>query len=106
MEERRREPRSPVEIAVEVWGRDESGAPFTETVKVRSASVAGGLLEGMWHAVRCGDILAITNKHRQARFRVVWARDFGAPVGQRIAVHKVDGQECPWAEELHLLAQP
>jgi|SRR4030095_15704096 hypothetical protein len=101
MFERRREPRVPSNIIVEVWGRDESGEPFAQSVKARNISVAGALLEGVDHDVRSGDVIGISHEGRQARFRVVWAMDFGIPPRKRVAVHKVEGQECPWPQELH-----
>jgi hypothetical protein len=101
MHERRREQRILSDLIVEVWGRDDSGEPFAQSVRARSISAAGALLENLEHDIRSGDIIGIRHGGREARFRVVWAMDFGVPPRKRVAVHKVEGQECPWPEELH-----
>jgi hypothetical protein len=31
---------------------------------------------------------------------VVWAMDFGVPPRKRVAVHKIEGQECHWQHEI------
>lgn len=100
MEERRREPRITVDLVVDVWGRDQSGEPFVQPAHARNISLSGALLEGLTHDVRSGDIIGIQRGPHKAAFRVVWAMDSRTAKGMRVAVHKLEGQECPWRAEL------
>jgi PilZ domain len=98
---RRREPRIPAEFAVEIWGRNEIGSPFAQTVCVRNISRGGALLIGIDHTLRCGDVIEIHFADKVARFRVVWTLDSGCRQRKtQAAVHLLDGYECPWSEEL------
>ncbi|HEX3322308.1 MAG TPA: hypothetical protein VHR84_16505 [Terriglobales bacterium] len=105
MPERRGHTRASIEVTVELWGRNDSGAAFTQSVKARNISVAGALLVGVQHKLRCGDVISIVKDRFHARFRVVWTRDSGTGSGSLVAIHKVNGQQCPWIEELQLTAQ-
>ena len=100
MLERRREPRIPSDLVVEIWGRDGCGEPFAQSVRARNISVAGALFDGVAYEVRSGDVIGVSYAGHKARFRVVWCMDFGVPPRKRVAVQKVEGQECPWQQEL------
>jgi len=100
MHDRRREPRFLSDLIVEVWGHDNSGEPFAQSVRARNSSIAGALLDGLDHDVQSGDVIGVRHQGHQARFRVVWAMDFGVPPRKRVAVHKIEGQECPWQHEI------
>ena len=105
MPERRGHARASLEVTVELWGRNETGAAFTQSVKARNISIAGALLEGVQHKLRCGDVISIVKDRFHARFRVVWTRESGTASGKLVAIHKVNGQQCPWIEELQLTDQ-
>lgn len=105
MQERRSQERASIEVIVELWGRNETGASFTQLVKARNISIAGALLEGVQHKLRCGDVISIVKDRIHARFRVVWTRESGTGSGSLVAIHKVNGQQCPWIEELQVTTQ-
>jgi hypothetical protein len=114
--ERRREFRVQADIPVLVWGTDSHARPFSQDAVAINLSVNGALLSGMDYEPRCGDLIGIAYEHRKARFRVIWARDCGAPHKVRIAVQKLAAEICPWksflsqlleaATSLHLPALP
>lgn len=94
MTERRREPRSRLELPVRIWGIDATGASFREDVHARDFSSTGALLTGLQCQLRSGDPLTVQWGPQYARFRVIWVRD------RRAAVQKINGQSCPWGEVL------
>jgi hypothetical protein len=96
MIERRREPRAQADIPVLVWGTDSHARPFSQDAVAINLSVNGALLSGMDYEPRCGDLIGIAYEHRKARFRVIWARNCGAPHKVRIAVQKLAADVCPW----------
>jgi hypothetical protein len=96
MIERRREPRVQADISVQVWGTDTHAKPFSQDAVAINLSENGALLSGMDHEPRCGDLIGIAYEHRKARFRVIWARDCGAPHKIKIAVQRLAADVCPW----------
>ena len=97
MSERRQEPRSQVDLAVQISGRDVKGIPFTQNVRASSISGSGALLSGLSRGVRCGDLLWIEYQQRKARFRIVWTRDSQSDLKTQAAVQKLPIEECPWS---------
>jgi len=101
--ERRREPRTPVDVALLVWGVDTQGERFLQEVRARDVSQRGALLSGFDTNVQSGDVIGILYAGRRARFRVIWVRYDGTGDKMQVAVHRVEGDACPWQE---LLARP
>ena len=104
MTERRREPRSRLELPVRIWGIDAAGATFRQEVRARHFSSSGALLETIECELRSGDPITIQYRDQYARFRVVWVRD------RRAAVQKRNVQSCPWADvlqsaEIHVIPE-
>jgi len=102
--DRRREPRVESDLEVLIWGIDAEGLPFTQTALARNISVQGALLSEVKQALRCGDPIVVQYGKERARFRVVWTRDSGNGEKIRAAVQKLEGEECPWRDELRLRA--
>ena len=100
MIDRRREPRCTCTLRVVIWGLDASGLPFTQTALVRNISHSGGLISQVAHPLRCGDLVGLQHGRKRARFRIVWTRDSRNGDKIRVAVQKVEGDDCPWIEEL------
>ncbi len=100
MIERRREPRVRADIAVQVWGTDAGGEPFSQTAAATNVSQTGALLVRMVCAPRCGDLIGIAYEGRRARFRVIWSLESGGGQGIRVAVQKLAADQCPWMDIL------
>jgi len=106
MTERRREVRIPADLPVSIWGLDAEGIRFTQAAMARNISGNGALLSGLESPMRPGDLIGLQYGSQRARFRVVWARDSGGEEKIRVAVQKLAGEACPWAEELRIAGRP
>ena len=101
MMERRREPRIEVDLALQVWGIDTQRDRFLQPARARDISRSGALLWELDREVRSGDLIGVLYAGRKARFRVVWVR-YSTSRKVQAAIHRVEGDECPWE---HLLAE-
>lgn len=102
MTERRKELRAPADdLPVRIWGTDTHGIPFLQTVFARNLSMRGALLTGIEQELRPGDLVGVQHGARQARFRIVWIGYYsGKSELIEAAVHRLQGDECPWPEAL------
>ena len=103
MPDRRREPRLGASLTVLVWGIDIEGERFSQSAVARNVSQNGALLTGITWALRPGDLIAVQYREKRARYRVVWSRDSRSEEKTLAAVQKLEGEVCPWIEELQAL---
>lgn len=73
----RTEERTPLRLTALVWGSDDAGHMFMETVQTLDISPMGARLKMLQHPVRVGGILGIQNGDKQGRFEVVWVGEPG-----------------------------
>lgn len=104
--DRRREPRTPTDITLLVWGIDTHGERFLQEARARDISLSGALLSGMETDIRSGDVIGVLCGKRKARFRVVWVRYDDAGDKMMVAVQRLAADECPWPELLHESSEP
>jgi len=104
MYDRRQDARIQVELPVHIWGVDAKGSRYSQKATARTISFGGALVSGIEMGLRPGDLIGIQHGEKQARFRVVWARDSGGPEKNQAAVQRLDGSECPWKETLDKLS--
>ena len=104
MFDRRREPRLGASLTVLVWGIDIEGQRFSQTAVAHNISQSGALLTGISWALRPEDLIAVQYREKRARYRVVWSRSSGADEKTLAAVQKLEGELCPWVEELAALS--
>ncbi len=100
MHDRRIEPRTPLQLPIRIWGLDAKGSPYTQSAVASSISFNGALVSGIQIRLRPGDLIGIQHQDKQARYRVVWARDSGGEQKNQAAVQRIEGCECPWSELL------
>jgi hypothetical protein len=100
MRERRQQTRVPLELSVRIWGLDAKGSRYAQQAIAKNISLGGALISGIALGLRPGDLIGVQHGEKEARFRVVWARDSGGPNKHQAAVQKLDGSECPWKEIL------
>ena len=88
--DRRREPRTEIDLPLVIWGVDTEGERFVQEAHARDISLSGALLSGVDADLRSGDVIGILYGKNKARYRVVWVRYDGwrgedagccAPVG-------------------------
>lgn len=101
MLDRRREPRLGLNLTVLVWGIDSEGRRFSQSAGARNISQNGALLTGITWTLRAGDLIAVQHREKRARYRVVWSRGSNTEEKTLAAVQKLEGDVCPWIEELH-----
>lgn len=104
--DRRREPRWIANIEVMVWGVDTKGERFLQEARARDISVSGALLTGIDADLSSGDTIGILYGKKKARYRVVWTRYDEAGEKMQVALHRVQGDECPWLDLLHEESNP
>lgn len=99
--DRRREPRWAANLEVLVWGIDTQGERFMRDARARDISLSGALLVGLDADLRSGDVIGILYGKKKARYRVVWIRYDNVGEKMQAAVHRMEGDECPWVELLN-----
>jgi hypothetical protein len=100
MIERRYEPRVEVDIGLEVWSIHTKEDKFLQQARARDVSLNGALLSGLDTDLRFGDLIGVLYAGRKARFRVIWVRHSGSDHKIQAAIHRVEGDACPWQELL------
>ncbi|HEY1271873.1 MAG TPA: PilZ domain-containing protein [Terriglobales bacterium] len=106
MTQQRPEPRIDTDLPVRVWGMDANGKPFFQNVRARNISNQGALVSGIEHPLQPGDVIGVQHEQKKARFRVVWIVDAGGIEKNQAGLQMLDGQECPWKEELERQSAP
>jgi hypothetical protein len=96
MIERRHEPRAEVDLVLAVWGIDSKGDRFLQHARARDVSLSGALLSELDAELRSGDLVGVLYASKKARFRVVWVRYSGTSRKIQAAIHRLEGDECPW----------
>jgi hypothetical protein len=100
MIERRREPRTDTGFSLHVWGIDKKGIRFSQEVQASNTSVSGALISQLHQELKPGDLIGVALDDKKARFRVVWVRNSGTRNKVQAAIHRVNGDQCPWLDLL------
>ena len=98
--DRRHEPRTPIDLPLQVWGVDTRGERFLQSARARDISWSGALLSGLDADLRSGDVIGILYAGRKARFRVVWVRYDESGDKMLVAIHRFAEDRCPWQDLL------
>jgi hypothetical protein len=98
--DRRREPRTDIDLGLTVWGVDTRGDHFLQEARAREVSLSGALIVGLDAELRSGDVIGILYAGNKARYRVVWVRHSGTGDKVQAAVHRLAPDECPWKDLL------
>ena len=94
------EPDVDVDLFVRVWGMGADGHPFFQNAYARNISNHGATLSGIEHPLTPGDIIGVKLADKKARFKVVWVIGAGHLERTKTGVQILEGQQCPWVEEL------
>ena len=98
--DRRREPRTDIDLGLTVWGVDTRGDRVLQEAHARDVSPSGALILGLDCELRSGDVIGILYRGKKARFRVVWVHFSGTSDNIQAAVHRFAPDDCPWKELL------
>jgi hypothetical protein len=104
--EKRRETRVATNLLIRVWGMSADGRPFSQNANLHNISGQGAMLSGVEHQLTQGDVIGVQLGDKKARFRVVRVIDAGYVHKTQARVQLLDGQKCPWAEELNKAETP
>ena len=96
----RPEPRVATNLLIRVWGMGADGKPFLQKAEARNISNQGARLSGIEHQLTPGDVIGVQLGDKKARYRVIWIIDAGHLLKIQAGVQLVDGQQCPWLDQL------
>ncbi len=96
----RPEPRVATNLLIRVWGMGADGKPFLQKAEARNISNQGARLSGIEHQLTPGDVIGVQLGDKKARYRVIWIIDAGHLLKIQVGVQLVDGQQCPWLDQL------
>src|SRR5271169_2986444 len=99
-QDRRRQPRTDIDLGLTVWGVDTRGDRFLQEAHAREISLSGALLTRLDAELRSGDVIGILYAGKKARYRVVWVSQSGTSDKVQAAVHRFAADECPWKKLL------
>jgi hypothetical protein len=77
-----------------------NGRPFFQNAHARNISHHGALLSGVEQELATGDVVGVQYNDKKARFRVIWVIDAGHLQKVQVGLQLLDGQLCPWKEEV------
>jgi hypothetical protein len=87
------------DLVVRIWGMA-AGKAFFQNVYGRDLRENSALLSGVEHPIQPEDVIGVQCGTRKARFRVLQAHDAGLPQRIQARVELLEGQECPWKDQL------
>ncbi len=99
------EPRLKVELPIRVFGMGTDGRPFLNHAQARNISQHGAKLSGLETQLKPGDVIAVQVGEKKARCKVIWVVDAGQAQRIEVGVNLLEGQPCPWENEMQSSAQ-
>lgn len=88
------------ELLVRIWGMSTNGRPFIQNTKTIEISATEALIARVEAPLTAGDVIGVQYLSGKARCTVTSLEDRGAVEKFRVCVKLLEGQECPWADEL------
>lgn len=92
----RREPRSPMQVRVRIFGTDIQGQIFSENVTTVDVSHYGVKLSGIQAKLRVDEIVGLTYAKNKAHFRVRWLGVAGTPAEGRAGLINLTPDRPLW----------
>ena len=87
-------------ILVRIWGMGADGHAFFQNANARNLTNVGAQITGIDHELKTGDVIGVQFGDKKARFRVLQAVNAGLPLKIKANVELVEGQQCPWKEQI------
>ena len=91
-----REKRIPRKVPVRHFGLDATGHPFTDNAFTVDISSNGACLEGVWRAVRAGDVVGVQCGNMKARFKIAWVGQPNTPKHGRVGLITMERGKVIW----------
>ena len=94
------QPSKKQDLQVRVWGMSQDGRAFFQQARAISISTSGAILNRIECNLTPGEVIGVQFGSKKARCRIVSVHAEN-PVEKTVAeVQLLDGQECPWVDEL------
>ncbi len=77
---------------------DAEARPFFQNANACNISSDGGLVWGINHQLKIGEVIGVQYGERKARFRVIWAVDSGSARKIEAGIQLLAQQQNPWHE--------
>ena len=87
-------------VPVRVWGMSQDGRAFFQQARAISVTTSGAVLNRIECGLTPGDVIGVQYGNKKARCRIISVVNENPVEKTRAEVQLLDGQECPWAEEL------
>lgn len=97
------EPRFSVDFPIRVFGMDADGRPFSQNAPARNISDHGVRVSGLEKRLTPGELIVVQLAGKKARCKVIWLFDGGTEDKIAAGLRIVDGQLCPWQQEIEAL---
>jgi hypothetical protein len=88
------------DLQVRIWGMNQDGRPFFQQARAVSINTSGAVLNKIDCGLTPGEVIGVQYGNKKARCRIVSVQHAGLTEKTRVEVQLLDGQECPWTEEL------
>jgi len=88
------------DLQVRVWGMSQDGRAFFQQARAVSISPSGAILNRIECPLTPGEVIGVQFGSKKARCRIVSVQSDNLIEKTRAEVQLLDGQECPWQEEL------
>jgi PilZ domain-containing protein len=93
---KRREPRTPMELPVRIFGTDGGGKIFSENVTTIDVSQSGAKLRGVRARVKPEEIIGVTHGSNKVHFRVKWVGEPGTPKEGQVGLLNLTPEKPFW----------
>jgi hypothetical protein len=97
---KRCEPRKVVQVPVRIFGTDQKGRIFSESVTTLDVSRSGAKLSGVKAQVKVDEIIGLSCGQNKVHFRVKWAGQPGTPIEGQIGLINLSPERPLW--DFHL----
>jgi len=93
---KRREPRTPIELPVRIFGTDGGGKIFSENVITIDVSQSGARIRGVRARVKPEEIVGVTHGCNKVHFRVKWVGEPGTPKEGQVGLLNLTPEKPFW----------
>lgn len=87
-------------VLVRIWGMSATGTAFFQNVHAQNLTNIGAQLIGIDHELNQGDVIGVQLGDKKARCRITQVVNAGLPLRIKADVVLVEGQQCPWKEQV------
>jgi hypothetical protein len=87
-------------VLARIWGMGADGQAFFQNAHLLNLTPLGAQLTGVEHELKSGDVIGVQLGDKKARCKVLQAVDAGLILKFKVDIELVEGQKCPWKEQI------